>query len=170
MDAKVGHLSAGIRGAGCGGRELNPVSGCIAAPRDVGNLDSVGLEIHVGGASKARPGEGQVEAEVGTVGRALVHFDSHQINAGDEVRGRNTMGGEGVFGGPGQGGRCERLKVYRPGRQVLPNDFGSIEVNNCAVIGQELEFEIQEPGWVGHTEGVPKVGGDRVVGPCGRGC
>ena len=127
------------------------------------------MEIHVGGASKARPGQGQVEAVVGTVGRALVHFYSHQIEAGDEVRGRNTMGGEGVFGSPGQGGRGERLKVYRPGRQVLPNDLGSVEVNNGAIIGQELEFQIQEPGRVGHTEGVPEVGGDRVVGACGRG-
>ena len=50
-----------------------------------------------------------------------------------------------------------------PGREIAPHDFLPVQVDDRAIIPQEIEVKLGEVRWMVNGESVPEIGGDVLV-------
>ena len=118
---------------------------------------------HVDGtaAGRCEAVEGEIEHDIRTGDVRLMNFRRDDVLAGEQAGGWQGLRQVGLWFGCRAAG-C-RSVTDRARRHVVPEDFGTIQINNHAVVPQNLEQEAGEGVRVRDGECSPKIVGDVFV-------
>ena len=154
------HVGHGRRRAESAGRDRQV--------RRVGVVRIVRRAVHIndGGARHVGCGHGverEIKSNVAAVHGVLVNLGRDDVVARDEQRGGKVRGEEGL---PvvRRHRRGQRGIGRGTGRHVVAEDFGAVEINNHAIITQEIHDHVRQARGVRNVEVVPVIGGDVFVG------
>ena len=109
--------------------------------------------------------ERKVEADVGTSGSVLMNLDRDGICSCYKITRLEGFGISSVVP-VGSGGVCIES---RSKRKVLASDFGSVEINDNAIIIGVVESEVLEDRWVGDIDGGAEVSRGVLLDPSSDG-
>ena len=111
--------------------------------------------------------ESEIETNVGTVASRLMNLDRQHIIARHQTGGGKSVSEicRLIRGSHEQ--RGERLVVHITHRHVAPHHLGTIEIDDAAIIHEEVHREPMVICRIGHREVVPEIGRDVFIGRIG---